>query len=364
MPEWTSEQQAVITELEKVGKIINAPEFQQVSAAFVEAHKHVFEFTDENKFEYSALHERYIELMEKALEEQAKEVDMASLMTGLPAFVAATAAAKDMDSGTGATIDFLLTLTEFTTFKSMMLAANMAAVESAAPVVGGDVVSDAALSVFKSALIDPVVIERSKELLRLSSGESDVVWKPISEKAGVYTLEGTELGSSRFMRSIMQMGLSVEHTLNAHFNMCDPELSKWEDTWGKVEVVREKREGKLHDQLVKVHLKLPGVVKFIPGITKFIHLRMIVERDQPVPGSAIVVANTWDMDKNAPDLGRMGVVRCAIVEPTGPNNSRMCNLSKPPPIMPEWVMSLFMSNTILAGAIQTTEKYKRLKGLA
>lgn len=43
--------------------------------------------TDENKFEYSALHEQYVEKMEATLTDLAKEVNMDELIANLPDFM-------------------------------------------------------------------------------------------------------------------------------------------------------------------------------------------------------------------------------------------------------------------------------------
>lgn len=65
--EWSEGEKSVIAHLKKIGAVIQSPELAAVTNGFIEQHKHVFEFTDENKFEYSALHEQYVELMEKTL---------------------------------------------------------------------------------------------------------------------------------------------------------------------------------------------------------------------------------------------------------------------------------------------------------
>lgn len=89
LQEWTQGERTVITNLKRMGTVISGAEFQQVTSAFVEQHRSVFEFTDENKFEYSALHEQYVELMEKTLIDLAKGVDMDELLACLPEFMQA-----------------------------------------------------------------------------------------------------------------------------------------------------------------------------------------------------------------------------------------------------------------------------------
>lgn len=102
LQEWTQGERTVITNLKRMGTVISGAEFQQVTSAFVEQHRSVFEFTDENKFEYSALHEQYVELMEKTLIDLAKEVDMDELLACLPEFMQARRACARARSRTRA----------------------------------------------------------------------------------------------------------------------------------------------------------------------------------------------------------------------------------------------------------------------
>ena len=76
---WSAGERAVISSLKRLGVAIAMPEFQAASVAFVSAHKHVFTFTDENKLEYTTLHEAYVELMEKTLIQCARDVDLDEL---------------------------------------------------------------------------------------------------------------------------------------------------------------------------------------------------------------------------------------------------------------------------------------------
>lgn len=58
LAEWTAEEKAVIKQLKGIGAVLESPAFAAVTNGFVQAHKHVFEYSEENKFEYSNLHEK------------------------------------------------------------------------------------------------------------------------------------------------------------------------------------------------------------------------------------------------------------------------------------------------------------------
>ncbi|KAJ1637757.1 hypothetical protein T492DRAFT_859439 [Pavlovales sp. CCMP2436] len=47
--EWTDGEKSVIAQLQKMAKVLESPAFVSVTNAFVEQHKSVFDFTDENK---------------------------------------------------------------------------------------------------------------------------------------------------------------------------------------------------------------------------------------------------------------------------------------------------------------------------
>lgn len=58
LEEWTNEEKAVIKQLKSLQKVIDSPDFAAVTTNFVNEHKHVFDFAEENRFEYSVLHEQ------------------------------------------------------------------------------------------------------------------------------------------------------------------------------------------------------------------------------------------------------------------------------------------------------------------
>mgnify|MGYP003684679619 FL=1 len=390
---WTEGEKTVISQLQKIGKVIDSPEFAAVSSAFVQQHNDAFEFCDENKFEHTALHEQFVELMEKTILELAPQADMDTLVSNLPAFMEKRANAGDQE-GTGHVIDFLLSLTDFDTFKQTMLASKH---ETSGSLELADAASsaDTALGAISGQLqMNPAVAERANVLLQLGSqGDGSVAWKRLGEKAGAraraarrraaprsqaqhllsarapratgaYTLDTTQIGADRFMRCNMVMQLPLEHALGAHCNWADPEFLRYDDVMcSKVEVLRNTHDGPVHDYVARMHLKLPGVMKFVPNIPKTLTMRSCVERDAPKPGSAIAIWTTWDVERDCADVGPNSFVRIAVLEDAGGGVTNFINVSRMPPVFPTWVASLFMSKTIVTNIQSTTIKYKKLKGL-
>lgn len=303
--------------------------------------------------------------MEKTLTEMASDVNMDELVAGLPDFVQAKAHAKDPEQ-TGSTIDFLLSITEFDSFKSLMLAAKMADEGTSASIsLDADDGSQGLLNALADLHIEPKVQEHARVLLKLSGAESGVEWKHVAQKKGSWLLEQGEVGGKTFMRSTGVIQLNVEHTIKAHCDLSDPRCCEWELNWGAVKLLSQGKssDGKADFQTVSIDFKLPGVIKLIPTVPKSMIMRIDVEHDVPKAGSAMAVFTTWDPAANAPKTGAMAMVRVVTVEPNADGTARMLNISCSPPFMPTWALSLFLSKHIMTGMVQATERYKQIKGI-
>ena len=287
--DWTEGEKSVIKNLEKLGAVIASDAFQQVNNAFVQQHRSVFEFTDENKFEYTALHEQYVELMEKTLVDLAKDVNMDELLGTLPSFMEARAHGK-VPEETGAYIDFLLSLTDFETFKNLMLMANMAT--TSRPVVAVVADSDAPLQTLDRTALPQVMVEQARTLMQLSAQDVSVSWKQAVVKKDEMLLETTTLNGVRYARLSMLIDLSVPHAVMCMLNMSAPDRNRWNQMADRVEVHRDERAGKVHDMMCTFHFKMPGVAKLIKSIPNKMTYRIAIEEDAPKPGHVRYVMGT------------------------------------------------------------------------
>ncbi|XP_034391095.1 ADP-ribosylation factor-like protein 2-binding protein isoform X2 [Cyclopterus lumpus] len=96
--------------------IIMEEEFQQLQQSFMEKHYLEFEDSDENKLSYTPIFDKYVDLLEKHLEQQ--------LMERIPAFNMNTFIKRLMqhkEEVPGDIFDMLLTFTDFMAFKEMFL---------------------------------------------------------------------------------------------------------------------------------------------------------------------------------------------------------------------------------------------------
>jgi len=363
--EWTDGEKAVIRSLKRIGEIITSPDFVATSARFVDAHKDEFDFVEENRLEWTALHEQYVELMDQAISSRAEGVDMDELMANLPEFVKGGAQEQDPEQ-TGATMDFLFSLTEFDTFKNMMLAAKLQGqrASNAHSENFDSVASDASTSLggISDLAMPEAVLRRAERLLAVNGDGAD--WKTLAEKPGEYKLEGTSQGGDRFVRNTITFADATPAELvDCHVDHSNaPERDGWDKMWTGTEVLRAQDTPHGKDQLVRMGLKLPGVVKFMP-VPKQICMRICTQNDHPHPNWTTAVMTTWDEVKDCPDTGRMAMVRLIVVSPgESGRGSRMLNVGKMPPVMPEWLQPIFFTNTINKEAQLAVQRYKQMKG--
>ncbi|KAM6926530.1 ADP-ribosylation factor-like protein 2-binding protein [Lycodopsis pacificus] len=96
--------------------IIIEEEFQQLQEAFMEQHYLEFEDSDENKLSYTPIFNKYVDLLEKHLEQQ--------LMERIPTFNMNTFMKwlmQNKEEVPGDIFDLMLTFTDFMSFKEMFL---------------------------------------------------------------------------------------------------------------------------------------------------------------------------------------------------------------------------------------------------
>jgi hypothetical protein len=401
--EWSEGERAVIGSLKRMGKVVESPEFQTISNGFVEQNKHHFEFTDENKLEYTALHEQYVDLMEATLVDLAKvrgarwprtellferarrvrgssaaaqtreavrvsptpcsaraltrspaalrarapplqDVNMEELITNLPEFMQARAQTQDPE-GTASTIDFLLSLTDFSTFKNLMLAANMT--DAAGPAHAMVTDSDAPLAAIARTVMPKVLVDTARTLLNLSDTTGAATkWSTAVDKKGELLMETATVNGQRFARLTMMVDLPVADTVKCMLSMGDPERQKWNQMAERVDVHSHTQEGVLEDTICTLVLKLPGVAKLIKSIPKAMTLRIAIENDLPAPGQVTYIMVGWDTKTNMPDTSSMAMTRVAILEPVAGGRTSIKTIDKQMQAVPEWVSNMWVSNTM------------------
>jgi len=357
---WSEGERQVIDSLKRIGDVIKSDAFLEVSRKFVEQHKHVFEFTDENKLEYTALHEQYVELMEKTLVEMASDVDIDSLVGNLPEFMEGGASEQDPEQ-TGATIDFLLSLTDFPIFKSMMLAARDEATTGPAPALDTSALdSSAHVGVLTTLNLPTPMRAALAPLAKVNEADN---WQRLAEKKGEYVMETTRVDKTKFSRMTMSQELPPPRFVECFVDFTDPGSAERHAYFTKVDVLKHEQNGKVTDILARMHLSLPGILKALKLGTDTWDVRMTMEADQPEPGCTACCMVSWDVEKDGPKDGRMAMSRLTIVRPSG-DGTQCTMVESMPPLMPEWMFGVMMSNAMKTQFKTALATYKKQKGLA
>ena len=110
--------------------IIQEDAFKAMLDDFAAKNHEVFDPTaDENKLEYTVLHQQYQQMLEAHIEGKLVDaaVDLGGFLAALPTYVESAGAHER----TGAVIELLRTLDSFVAFKDMMLTAKKALVGGA-----------------------------------------------------------------------------------------------------------------------------------------------------------------------------------------------------------------------------------------
>lgn len=212
--------------------------------------------------------------------------------------------------GTASTIDFLLSLTDFSTFKNMMLAANMAdEAPAGGPVLALAANDDAPLAMLEKTQMPKVVVDTARVLLQLSEGGEQVQWAKAVEKKNELLLETTSIKGARYARLSMLVDLPISHIMPCMLDMAVEGREKWNQMAEKVDVVRDERAGKLVDTISTIHFKMPGVAKLIKSIPTNMTVRIAIQQDLPEPGHLTYVMIGWNPKADAPETGAMSMMR-------------------------------------------------------
>ena len=126
--------------------IIQEDAFKAMLDDFAAKNHEVFDPTaDENKLEYTVLHQQYQQMLEAHIEGKLVDaaVDLGGFLAALPTYVESAGAHER----TGAVIELLRTLDSFVAFKDMMLTAKKALVGGAGVALGGENAQDAVAAV-------------------------------------------------------------------------------------------------------------------------------------------------------------------------------------------------------------------------
>lgn len=273
--------------------------------------------------------------LESGLRAAQPDLKLAALLEALPQFFGARGAALREASGAGASFDVLMSLTEYTSFRDMMLAANRERASADRP--------DALLA--PHAITLPPGIPKDLAAFISSSGilegaASEAGWEEVT-KTAAFTMSRRKAGGKLLFRIVQTLEVPSAVT---HLLWADPELRMaWDDMAKKVERV----SGTAADGVLRVCMKFPLMA------TREVYTHICRVENFPSPGvSTSVIAPVTDSASLPPvprDMVRQDSHRAVTVvapDPAAPaTRTRQTMYMEPTEssAVPQWLMGRMMA---------------------
>lgn len=322
---------------EATGHIVSQAAFQQEIDAFVSANCEYFEDTEENKFEYTTLHNQYIELAERRIESSLQEVlgpsfSMEAFMNALPPFLEGLKCAEESDDVDFATtLEVLNSFTDFMAFKTMMLTKKQS---------------------MKGVEVSPIDVTLSSEMEEMGSMVSDKGnWQSVKQEGWCTIDKMKRENGEEVFRTIVECDLPPESVFDMFMN-ATPERKHWDDMC---------TNELIGDNMYRMHVKMP----MVPAYTY--NIKLLVRRDFPGPGDVTWVYRAFDpatgelVTSGGAPVGK----GCCLAKPGQPNMCTMHSVDELPSMMS--YLPAFMVRWMLSFTpkymVKTLSKYKKHKGL-
>lgn len=324
------------------GQIISEPAFQWEIDTFVDANCLYFDEAEENKLEYTTLHNHYTELAEKRIEARMQEMmgpafDMAIFLEHLPAFIqggagGVTGADDQEQSNFALTLEVLESFSDFLAFKSMMLAKKKSKETAGRTVSSLDVSLEADLAAIGQMSCD---------------GQA---WELV-KKDGWTTMEKMKTSEGDFVRYAIECEMSPQLAYDMMLN-ATPERAQW-DNMTTIELVGE--------NLYRMSLKMP----MMPLVT--FNVKIVCRYDFPNAGDITWVYRSFDpatgdiVTSSGAPVGKGSV----IAVPGQPNRCVLHSIELIPGLLgrvPSFLMKWLLSFTPKV-YLKMITSYKKYKGI-
>jgi hypothetical protein len=300
----------------------------------------LFDNIEENKLEYTELHKQYEAQIEAHLEQKLAQYpgfSMETLMAELPAYLASPAANDHT-----ATLDFLHILTDFESFKALMLEALQAKANAGNEATGTTIV------------LPQNVNQAMEECVALASATADPAlgWQKIIKKGWLNVDRFSPGGRNDVLRSVIDCGMPIENVVEMMLSTDMAERKNW-DSMMEVELIQNYGP---NDDLVKYSIKVPFMSPLVYEI------RLVKVYDFPEPGSVTavyVVPETAVGGKKPEGLGNL------VIKPNGPNGAIYTAIEElPPSRLPNFMLNWFISSMTPRLMSAVIAKYKKYRGLS
>lgn len=336
--------------LKKVAKVVTGDEFRSKSSAFLEKYCDEFSYEDENKLEYSQIHDRYQEEIEVSLLDALPPEDVEKLLEQLPAYMESVSA-SDMDGSVGEALDLLTSLGDFTAFKELMLVTKRNKNSKAAPAESHEM---------KSTDLGVAGVDKLFKEMASATGQGG--WEVKSDK-GWFRLEAKKLDDGKeYFRSTLQTDLTPEQCFDLFMDYENPKRREW---LSHIKSIKMLKDNGPDDKVLRNEIEFTGIMKMaLAAIPKTMDTRGIVRRDFPEQGDKTVVVMPWNSDKDEYDsTSPFMKLQTICFKPVkdAPNECLLIIMEQTSmQWMPQWVQVMMMNNVSPKMMNNMITKYKKV----
>eukprot|EP00906_Rhabdomonas_costata_P015969 RCo022886 len=315
--------QGVQAALLEISNAIRSKEFKSLSEGYIAEHCTKFELEEENKLEYTALHKRYIEIIEKFLSERlaAKKMAMETVEAGLEEYLKAQAApGAQVDDNIAEAISFLTTLSEFQTFKDLMLARKLE-LHKAAPLGSSVLVTDAGKTKVRELL------GTARKLLD-ANVRSDAAWTVIVDKP---ELKVEQCATSKVLRGCIVVDLPQEDCIQMFIDH-SPESKGWRPDVKHMESIRVVTctgtlpGGIPEDHIVRIGVNMPQLLRWLASVPDEFVVRCVVDYDAAEKVYSWIIVG-WDLATDSEATGSFRITKSGTVR-AGDNGRSLASFTE------------------------------------
>mmetsp|Transcript_39708 Transcript_39708/g.77719 ORF Transcript_39708/g.77719 Transcript_39708/m.77719 type:complete len:383 (+) Transcript_39708:89-1237(+) len=333
--------------LVEIEKTIKGPKFDEWRKKFVDENIEKFDYEDENKLEYTSIHQSYEAQIEQMVESGLpKDIAMADFQEALPAYLEGPGGSKEE---TSATVALLLEVSDFEAFKGMMLftkkerdnkASGAAAGTVSSDYAAGGLVMDVAGMMDMCANLAASAKDEEGWIQVLKNDWIDIQKKAVAEKE-------REHKDQIYMRGTIQFNLSYMELVDA-MTYFGERRTAWDSNYKGIEMPNGGNP-LTDDEIVLVSKLDFGALMHMMGIPRSLKTKFFRKWDHPSKGNVTTALVPWDIENNCVNRKSSLLTLKTMTmkpHPTDPNMS-ICTTLEINRLgsMPKWVLNILCTLT-------------------
>ena len=338
----------------EVAEVLKSGDFKRANDGFLEAHCSKFDLVDENKLEYTRLHEQYVEVVEAILVQRlaTKGLSMEPIESGLQDFVSQSLqpGTPEVENSIGEAVEFLISLSDFRTFKDMMLARKME-LHKIAPAGTTVLITEAGMTKVRALL------ETAKRLMTLSTS-SDDMWNVIVDNAE-FKCEYSP--KHNLYRGAALIDLPRDEALRMLMDFSAASTA-WRPEMRDSRILRcVTNTGRLpggisEDIIINVAINIPALLRWVAGFPQEITLRCAVDLQDDI---FTWVTVGWDSVQDSEISGSLKMSKSGTIRAVGDGSKSMISFVQDVPAwLPNWLGGPIIRSQVLTRMKRQVAQYK------